>query len=127
MNNNQATLQKLGQMKLYGMTRALTNTMEAGNKSQFTADELISHLIDAEWDERYNRRLKRLLSNAKFRHQASIEQIDFNANRNLNKLEVTNDQITEMLFHTETLPTGEIIFDPDKKLVPDSDLEERVD
>ena len=33
MNNNQATLQKLGQMKLYGMARALTNTMEAGNKS----------------------------------------------------------------------------------------------
>ena len=29
MNNNQATLQKLQQMKLYGMARAFTSTMEA--------------------------------------------------------------------------------------------------
>ena len=28
MNNNQATLQKLEQMKFYGMARAFTNTME---------------------------------------------------------------------------------------------------
>ena len=44
MNNNQATLQKLEQMKFYGMARAFTNTMETGVTNQFTADELLSHL-----------------------------------------------------------------------------------
>ena len=33
MNNNQATLQKLEQMKFYGMARAFTNTMETGVKT----------------------------------------------------------------------------------------------
>ena len=43
MNNNQATLRKLEQMKLYGMVRAFTSTMETGVRNQFTADELVSH------------------------------------------------------------------------------------
>jgi DNA replication protein DnaC len=107
MNNNQATLQKLGQMKLYGMARALTNTMEAGNKSQFTADELISHLIDAEWDDRYNRKLTRLLKGARFRYKASFEEIDFTINRGLDKnqlLRLSNCQWIEA--HQDCIVTG---------------------
>ncbi len=48
MNSNQATLQKLEKMKFYGMARAYTNTMETGVKNQFTADELVTHLVDEE-------------------------------------------------------------------------------
>ena len=54
MNNNHATLHKLNQLKLYGMARALTTIMEAGDKNQFTLDELLSYLVDAEWDDRHN-------------------------------------------------------------------------
>ncbi len=107
MNNNQATLQKLGQMKLYGMARALTNTMEAGNKSQFTADELISHLIDAEWDDRYNRKLTRLVKGARFRYKASFEEIDFTINRGVDKnqlLRLSNCQWIES--HRDCIVTG---------------------
>lgn len=107
MNNNQATLQKLGQMKLYGMARALTNTIEAGNKSQFTADELISHLVDAEWDDRYNRKLARLLKGARFRYKASFEEIDFTINRGLDKnqlLRLSNCQWIES--HQDCIVTG---------------------
>ena len=107
MNNNQATLQKLGQMKLYGMTRALTNTMEAGNKSQFTADELISHLVDAEWDDRYNRKLTRLVKGARFRYKASFEEIDFTLKRDLDKnqlLRLSNCQWIES--HRDCIVTG---------------------
>ena len=80
MNNNQATLQKLEQMKLHGMTRAFTSTMETGVRNQFTADELVSHLVDAEWDDRHNRKLSRLLKGARFRYRASFEEIDFTLN-----------------------------------------------
>jgi DNA replication protein DnaC len=107
MNNNQATLQKLGQMKLYGMARALTSTMEAGNKSQFTADELISHLVDAEWDDRYNRKLKRLLNGARFRYKASFEEIDFTIKRGIDKnqlLRLSNCQWIES--HQDCIVTG---------------------
>ena len=67
------------------MARAFTNTMETGVKNQFTADELVSHLVDAEWDDRHNRKLTRLLKGARFRYKASFEEIDFALNRNIDK------------------------------------------
>jgi DNA replication protein DnaC len=85
MNNNQATLRKLEHMKLFGMARAFTHTMESGITRQFTPDEMVTHLIDAEWDDRYNRRLSRLVKNARFRYKASFEEIDFTLNRNIDK------------------------------------------
>ena len=42
---------------------------------------MISHLVDSEWDERYNRKLERTLQAAKFRYKASVEQISFEDNR----------------------------------------------
>ncbi len=83
--NNQATIEKMSTMKLHGMTRAFRITMETGTKDDFTPDEMVAHIIDAEWDERYNRKLSRLLKAAKFRYRASIEQVDFKASRNLDK------------------------------------------
>jgi len=83
--NNTATLEKMNQMKLYGMARAFKTTFEAGMNHKFTTDELMAHLIDSEWDERYNRKLNRLIQLAKFRYQASLEQVDFMLNRNLDK------------------------------------------
>lgn len=83
--NNTATLEKMNQMKLYGMARAFKTTLEAGMNHKFTTDELMAHLIDSEWDERYNRKLNRLIQLAKFRYQATLEQLDFTLNRNLDK------------------------------------------
>jgi DNA replication protein DnaC len=85
MNNNQATLEKLERMGLWGMQRAFRATFEAGLKTEFTPDEVVSHLVDAEWDERRNRRLKRLLKEARFRYRAGLEDIDFTVKRNLEK------------------------------------------
>ncbi|OGS18807.1 MAG: ATP-binding protein [Elusimicrobia bacterium RIFOXYA2_FULL_40_6] len=83
--NNQGTTEKMQQMKLHGMLRAFKSTMESGMKKTLTADELLAHLIDAEWDDRHNRKMGRLIKSAKFRYQSSIEQIDFQLNRNLDK------------------------------------------
>lgn len=81
----QATLEKMNQLKLHGMAQAFSATLQAGFAHQFTTDELIAHLIDAEWDTRFNRRLTRLLKLANLRHQASLEQINFSQKRNLDK------------------------------------------
>ncbi|MCK4945724.1 MAG: IS21-like element helper ATPase IstB [Alphaproteobacteria bacterium] len=82
---NEATIDKMLLMKFYGMARAFKETMGTGVKSNFTADELLGHLIDCEWENRQNRKLDRLLKTAKFRYQASFEQIDFTISRNLDK------------------------------------------
>lgn len=82
---NEATLNKLQQMKLTGMLAAFRQTMASNFARNFTADELLAHLIDAEWDDRHNRKLARLLKNANFRYKASFEQIDFSQPRELDK------------------------------------------
>jgi DNA replication protein DnaC len=83
--NNQATIDKMHQMKLFGMTRSFKSSVETGIDKNFTVDEFVAQLVDTEWDDRYNRKLKRLIRVAKFRYQSSIEQIDFQLNRNLDK------------------------------------------
>lgn len=85
MNNNQATLQKLEALRLHGMSRAFRGAIESGTKNHLTPDELLSHVVDAEWDERHNRRLQRLLKAARLRYAAGFEDIDFALNRNLEK------------------------------------------
>ena len=81
----QATLQKMIDMKLHGMANAFHTTMETGFHHKFTADELIGHLVDSEWEDRFNRKLQRRLRAAHFRYQLSLEQIDLNQKRNLDK------------------------------------------
>lgn len=74
-------LTKMRQMRLLGMAKAFNLTLESGKNEKFTPDEMITHLIDSEWDERYNRKLGRTLQSARFRYKASIEEISFENNR----------------------------------------------
>ena len=82
---NEATMEKMKQMKLNGMRQAFQTTMHSNISHNFTPDELIAHLVDAEWDERYNRKLARLIKAANFRYHVAFEQIDFIHSRNLDK------------------------------------------
>jgi len=86
--NQTATMQKLEEMRLSGFSRVYREMQETGMNKDFTIDEVIAHLVQAEWDDRYNRRLDRLLKNAKFRYQASMEQVDYIAKRNLDKVQM---------------------------------------
>ncbi|MFC2131937.1 IS21-like element helper ATPase IstB [Bacteroidota bacterium] len=84
MNNNE-TLSKMSSMKLHGMKQSFELTLEANQSGKMTSDELIAMLIDAEYNDRQNRRLERLLKAARFRYRATVEEIDFSHKRNLNK------------------------------------------
>ena len=84
--NQTATMQKLEEMRLDGFARIYRKMQEAGMNKDFTIDEIIAHLVQAEWDDRYNRRLERLVTKAKFRYQATMEQIDYVTKRNLDKV-----------------------------------------
>jgi len=82
---NETILQKMKQMKLHGMALAFKTSLEDGDKVHLTADEMISFLIESEWDDRNNRRIERRIRTARFRYKANIEQIDFRIDRNLDK------------------------------------------
>ena len=69
------------QMRLLGMAKAFQLTLESAKNEKFTPDEMIAHLVDSEWDERYNRKLDRTLQSARFRYKASIEEIVYENNR----------------------------------------------
>ncbi len=72
-------------MKFFGMVRAFRTSIENGSMIQMTGDEMVSMLVDAEWDDRNNRRIERQMRNAKFRYKANIEQLHFDIDRNLDK------------------------------------------
>lgn len=81
--NNQ-TLQQMKLLRLYGMHGAFTTTLEAAGV-HYTNDELIAFLIQAEWDDKHNRKIERLTKSARFRYKASAEEIVFDNGRSVDK------------------------------------------
>lgn len=76
-------LQKMSRLRLIGMHRAFESLLQTTTHT--TADEMIQLLIQAEWEERENKKLLQLTRTARFRYQASVEEIQFPAKRNLEK------------------------------------------
>jgi len=85
---NEQTLKKMKQMKLHGMARFFHTSLESGKAGGYTADELLSILIESQWDERYNRKLERTIKEARFRYKASVEQISFDVTRQVEKNQI---------------------------------------
>lgn len=83
--NNQTTIEKLKQMRLSGMAEMhYTNTLSNINQ-QYTIDQYVAMLVDQEWENRHNRKIKNLIRIARFRYPATIRDIDYSANRQLDK------------------------------------------
>ena len=85
---HETTLEKMNQMKFYGMKNTLQNLVETNQHHTLTNDEFISMLIQAEWEDRENRRINRYLKAARFRYKASVEEINFEKHRNLDKTQL---------------------------------------
>lgn len=85
---NTQTLDKMKRMKLHGMARAFRTSLEGGKNENLSGDEFISLLVESEWDERHDRRLQRSIKVARFRYKASVEQLSFDTDRNLDKNQV---------------------------------------
>lgn len=83
MNTN--TLEKMKQMRLLGMHRAFKTSLETQAIEELTADEMTALLVDSEWDDRHNRSIERTTKNARFRYKATVEQLDYESNRGLDK------------------------------------------
>lgn len=84
---NTETLQKMRSMKLFGMHRAFQTGLETGMKN-YTLDQFISFMVEAEFDDRQDRKVKRGITNARFRYKANLEEIIYEARRELDKNEI---------------------------------------
>ncbi len=82
---NTATLDKLRSMRLFGMYAAFDGLVKTANLKEYTHDELMAHLVEAEWNDRHNRRLARLIKFARFRYTANINDVDYTHPRGLDK------------------------------------------
>jgi DNA replication protein DnaC len=82
---NETTLGKMKQMKLFGMHSAFKTAIETGKCDDYTIDQFIAQLTEAEWDDRQNRKIERGIRNARFRYKASVENILYDESRNIDQ------------------------------------------
>jgi DNA replication protein DnaC len=85
---NAVTLEKMRKMKFFGMHRAFKTGLESGKQEDYTPDEMIAQLIEAEWDDRQNRSIDRQITNARFRYKAAIEDLHYHASRNIDRNQI---------------------------------------
>lgn len=85
---NTDTLDKLRKLKFYGMFHAFKSSIESGKTNDYTPDELLAHLVDAEWDDRNNRRVERQIHSARFRYKALVENIHYHADRSIDRNQI---------------------------------------
>jgi DNA replication protein DnaC len=81
----QPTLGLLRRMKLQGMADALQHQAEQPQLHQLSFEDRFALLVDAERAHRDQSRIKRLLRQAQFRQQASLEDINWRAGRGLDR------------------------------------------
>jgi len=79
------TLEKLYSMKLNGMADAFKEQLLHSNMDDLSFEERFSLLVDHLWTWKEDRRMKRLLNNAKLKINACIEDIDFKTPRGIDK------------------------------------------
>jgi DNA replication protein DnaC len=79
------TLEKLQQLRLAGMHKALAEQTGQNEVADLTFEERLGLLADRELTERENRRLQTRLRQAKLKHNACVEDIDYRAPRGLDK------------------------------------------
>lgn len=76
---------QLRQLRLHGMGRNWKALLETRRHNELSLEEGLEILLQSEIQDRENRRFERLQKNARFRYQASIEEIHYDTSRGIDK------------------------------------------
>jgi len=87
---NQQTLNTLNQLKLFGMAKGFEDRLNNPAHTEISHQEFLGFLVQDEKLYRENKRLQRLLRNAKLKIPAAIEDVDTKTPRGLNKQVLLN-------------------------------------
>ena len=79
------TIRKLNELKLFGMVHAFSQQIESAATGHLSFEERVGLMVDHEVTYRDDKRLRRLLTNAKLREPACMEDIDYEAKRGLDR------------------------------------------
>lgn len=107
---NEQTFDKLYAMKLIGMAEGFKEQLEQPSFRDLSFEERLGMLVERQWSWKENKRLKRLLSEAKLKLQACIEDIDYRTPRGLDKSVMMSLASCNWIRHHQNLliagPTG---------------------
>jgi DNA replication protein DnaC len=107
---HEQTLQTLNEMKLFGMAKSFAERATHPQNGELSHAEFVGLLVQDEKTYRENRRLRRLLKKAKFKHQASMEDVNYRHPRGLNKQARPQLADTQWISHHRNVlitgPTG---------------------
>ena len=76
---------QLNQLRLHGMSRSWKALLETRRHHELSFTEGMAVLLQAEETERHSKRFERLQQNARFRYQASIQELHMDASRGMDK------------------------------------------
>jgi len=80
---------QIKELRLHGMGQCWQSLVETRRHHELSLDEGLELLLQSEQQHRINSRFERLRKNARFRYQASIEEIVFDTSRGLDKSQVS--------------------------------------
>ncbi len=79
----QKSIELMQNLRLYGMQAALEGIVQGKKTDALANDQLLSLLLQQEWDDRNNRKIERLTRSARFRYTSSLAEISPDPKRNL--------------------------------------------
>jgi DNA replication protein DnaC len=104
------TLSKLHAMKLHTMADSLRERLARHDHANLAFEEMLSLLVDDEWLSRENRKLAKRLARARFKKQATMEDVNYQFKRGLVKAKMLDLTTLSWIAHHRDLvfigPTG---------------------
>lgn len=86
----QQTLGQLRGLRLYAMAEAFEHQCERAVLQELSFEDRLAMLIEVEYQARDARRIDRLLKSAKLKVQASLEDIDYDGGRGIDKRQIAS-------------------------------------
>jgi len=108
---HEQTYRQLAEMKMWGLAASFQEYLDGDDEGdRLSFADRFGLMVDREWTERQDRRLKRRLSLAKLREAACVEDIDYRHPRGLDRSVVDRLVTCRWIEHHENLvltgPTG---------------------
>jgi DNA replication protein DnaC len=109
--NSKLTVQKLNEMKLFGLSKSYENRRITPHHKDLSFDEFLALLVEDEYLYRINNRQKRLIKQAKLKYpSACFQEVDYTHSRGLIKTKMANLQTVDWLDKFQNIlitgPTG---------------------
>jgi DNA replication protein DnaC len=94
---------QLSRLRLHGMSRTWQALLETRRQHELSLSDGLELLLQAEEQERTNSRFERLRKNARFRYQASVEELKMDASRGIDKALISSLAVGEYLKKGESV------------------------